>query len=126
MSVYSDYAKQYGVSIATAIRDRDWPLDSMQCQQTFVKETGRQPTETEMQEMAPNSPETIAEYDEDVRLQDPAADSIQHCFTVGRSREAGHIYYRDYNPVINAFFAFSTEVNRDVAESLSPPVFSLI
>lgn len=62
MNEFLLYAQNYNVSVATAIRDRDWPLTKKECIKEFVEATGKQPTEQEITEMRPDDDRATEDY----------------------------------------------------------------
>lgn len=67
MNQFKIYAKNYNVTLAQAIRDRDWPMTKNQCVQAYLEAAGKLPSETEIKEMRPDSQSTIQYQNE---LQD--------------------------------------------------------
>lgn len=67
MNQWLKYSKQYDVTIANAIRDRDYPMDRQQCIQEFLNATGKLPSELEIKDMSPDSQDSI---NDNAELQD--------------------------------------------------------
>ena len=53
------YAAKYNCTIAEAICDRDWPMTEAECVEAFTEAAGRQPTETEVAVMRPDTSESV-------------------------------------------------------------------
>ena len=59
-TIWTQYAKNYNVSLTKAIADRDEPMNEQECIDAFVESSGgRYPSDLEVREMHPDSEQTI-------------------------------------------------------------------
>lgn len=61
-NMFAEYAANYGVSVAKAISDRDWPMTEQECRMNFLQAAGREPTEDEMVTMQPDDSSQVSQY----------------------------------------------------------------
>ena len=59
---FQKYAKTYGVTFASAVRDRDYPMNRAEVTALFVDACGRAPTEIEIKEMGPDGDRATAGF----------------------------------------------------------------